>query len=54
MFFRSHSQPSAVNMASVNIDYSLYLDVDSSAEALKGRDLLKVVQGALEGGIIYP
>lgn len=34
----------------MNVDYSLYLVADSDPETLGGRDLVKIVQDALEGG----
>lgn len=39
------------NMASSDIDYSLYLVTDSTSAILDGRDLVEVVEAALEGGV---
>lgn len=38
-------------MESVEIDYSLYLVTDSSALILGGRDLVDIVEAALQGGV---
>lgn len=41
----------ASNMEAVDIDYSLYLVTDSTAAILGNRDLVTVVEAALEGGV---
>lgn len=38
-------------MASADVDYSLYLVTDSTAAILGDRDLVEVVEAALEGGV---
>jgi thiamine-phosphate diphosphorylase/hydroxyethylthiazole kinase len=38
-------------MAPVTVDYSLYLVTDSTPAILGGRDIVEVVEAALEGGV---
>jgi thiamine-phosphate diphosphorylase/hydroxyethylthiazole kinase len=38
-------------MAPAGVDYSLYLVTDSTAAILGNRDLVEVVEAALEGGV---
>lgn len=41
-------------MGKPEVDYSLYLVTDSTAPILRGRNLCKVVQDAVEGGQLHP
>jgi len=46
-----HQTEKNSKMAGKNIDYSLYLVTDSTPEILGSRDLIKVVEDAITGGV---